>query len=134
MNKRMKKIDKEMRALLEDMISKREEAIRVGEATSDDLLGILIESNLKEIQQNGNNKNSGMSINDVLDEYKLFYFVGQETTSVLLVWTMVLLSKHQQWQDHARDEVLQAFGNQKPDHEGLTHLKVVIFLHPLSIY
>jgi cytochrome P450 len=121
----MKEIAREVKASLTDMINKRESALKAGEATQDDLLGILLESNHKEMKENDNNKNFGMNLEDVIEECKLFYFAGQETTSVLLVWTMVLLSRYRDWQARAREEVLQVFGNKKPDFDGLSHLKIV---------
>ena len=128
----MKEIDHEIKSLVKNIIRKREKAMREGEAPNDDLLGILLESNFREIREHGNNKNMGMSIEDVTEECKLFYFVGQETTSVLLTWTMVLLSRFSDWQVRAREEVLQIFGNNNPDFDGLVHLKIVSFFSSSS--
>ncbi|KAL0443655.1 UNVERIFIED_CONTAM: cytochrome [Sesamum latifolium] len=129
-NKRMKEIDREVRDVLRGIIQRREEAMRAGEKTSNDMLGILLESNSREVEGNGNRKEVGISIDDVIDECKLFYFAGQETTSNLLVWTMVMLSIHQNWQTQAREEVLQVFGKTNPDFDGLNQLKKVnLILH-----
>ncbi|KAH9611602.1 hypothetical protein KSS87_007785 [Heliosperma pusillum] len=128
-NKQMKKVDGEIQSLLKGIIDKRKKAMDDGEAAKADLLGILLESNLKEIQSHGTrNKHLAMSFKDMIDECKLFYFAGQETTSVLLVWTMILLSKYQDWQTKAREEVMAAFGTNLPDIDGVNHLKSVTMI------
>ncbi|KAK0602193.1 hypothetical protein LWI29_031242 [Acer saccharum] len=135
-NKRMKEINKEIQASLMSIIKNREQAMKAGEGAKDDLLGVLMESNFREIKEHGDNKNVGITIQDVIEECKLFYFAGQETTSVLLVWTMVLLAQNQDWQAKARQEVFQIFGNNKPNFDGLNHLKVVqmIFYEVMRLY
>ncbi|XP_027341689.1 cytochrome P450 72A68-like [Abrus precatorius] len=127
-NRRVKKIDRDIKASLINMIKKREKALRAGETTKNNLLDILLESNDKEIQEHRNNKNVGLKLEEVVEECKLFYFAGQETTSGLLAWTMVLLSRYPDWQARAREEVLQVFGNKKPDFDGLNHLKIVTMI------
>ncbi|KAK4439071.1 cytochrome [Sesamum alatum] len=128
-NRRMRAISKEIQSLLRGIINQRETAMERGETVGDDLLSTLMESNLKEIEEHrGKKKNLGMDIEDVINECKLFYFAGSETTSLLLVWTMVMLSKHQEWQARARDEVLHVFGEKGPTFDGLNRLKVVTMI------
>ncbi|KAM0932723.1 putative secologanin synthase [Dioscorea sansibarensis] len=130
MNKRRRQVDKEMKRILRDMIEKREKAMRKGESSKNDLLGILLESNMKECEEEqGKSKNRViMTTEDVIEECKLFYFAGQETTSVLLTWTMILLSMYPNWQAKAREEVLQVFGKNTPDMDGLSRLKIVTMI------
>ena len=121
----MRQISNEVNALLKGIIERRVKAMKVGKIANDDLLGLLMEFNYKEMQEHDERKNVGMTNKDVIEECKLFYFASQETTSVLLLWTMVLLSKHSNWQACAREEILQVFGNKKPNDDGLNHLKIV---------
>jgi cytochrome P450 len=122
----MRQINKEVNSILRGLIAKRMQAMEEGESsTSDDLLGLLLESNARHTDENGGQSTLGMTIEDVIEECKLFYFAGMETTSVLLTWTMVLLSMHREWQDRAREEVIGLFGRNKPEYEGLSRLKTV---------
>lgn len=120
----MKEIERQMRPIIRGLIDKRISAMKAGEAVNPDLLGMLLESNFQEMEQHGNNS-FGMTIDEIIEECKVFYFAGQETTSTLLSWTLVLLSKHSQWQKKAREEVINIFGTQKPNYEGLNQLKMV---------
>ncbi|KAJ0112780.1 hypothetical protein Patl1_02326 [Pistacia atlantica] len=126
----MRQIYREVRTILRGIIEKREKAILMGNTSDkEDLLDLLLKSNLSELQEN-QNSNAGMTTEDVFEECRLFYFAGQETTANLLTWTMIVLSMHINWQERAREEVLQILGKNKPTFDDLSHLKIVnMILH-----
>ncbi|EMS58057.1 Secologanin synthase [Triticum urartu] len=126
-NLKMCKNNKEVESILQGLINKRMRAMKEGEKSENDLLGLLLESNMKDVDENGQ-PSQGMEMEDVIEECKLFYFVGMETTSVLLTWTMIVLSMHPEWQDLAREEVLGLFRKNKPEYEGLSRLKTVTMI------
>ncbi|XP_028763793.1 cytochrome P450 CYP72A219-like isoform X2 [Neltuma alba] len=136
LNRRLKEIEKEIQTSVRAIIHKREKAREAGQAPSDDLLDLLLESNRKEIREKGNNQNMGMNIDDVIRECKLFYLAGQETTSVLLNWTIVLLCEYPNWQSQAREEVFQVVGTQIPGFDDLNRLQLVsmILYEVLRLY
>ncbi|KAL3502754.1 hypothetical protein ACH5RR_037203 [Cinchona calisaya] len=127
-NMKIKGINREISDMLRNMIHKRLKSIKAGESSDNDLLGVLLESNFHNIQQEGNKKNVGLTIDEIIDECKLFYFVGQDTTGTTLTWTTLLLCKHPEWQERAREEVLQAFGKKRPEFGEMNQLKYVTMI------
>jgi cytochrome P450 len=120
----MKAINTEIEQMLRGIIEKRQQSMKNGVIHNDDLLGLLLEANTDYSDADGKSS-KGMTMEDVIGECKLFYFAGMETTAVLLTWTIVVLSMHPEWQDRAREEVLQVFGQNKPDLNGINRLKIV---------
>uniref|UniRef100_A0A0E0L8U9 Cytochrome P450 n=1 Tax=Oryza punctata TaxID=4537 RepID=A0A0E0L8U9_ORYPU len=48
-----------------------------------------------------------MTMDEIVDECKTFFFAGHDTTSHLLTWAMFLLGTHPDWQQRLREEVLR---------------------------
>ena len=69
-----------------------------------------------------------VTVEDMVEECKSFFFAGKHTTSNLLTWTTILLAMHPQWQLLARDEVLRVCGTSRdpPTKDQLLKLKTVI--------
>ena len=78
LNKRMGEIDRKIRDMVLSIITKRQNAMEKVEASkNENLLGILLESNASQIEEQQNKKDVGMSIEEVINECRLFYFAGQ---------------------------------------------------------
>ncbi|CAI9095927.1 OLC1v1031965C1 [Oldenlandia corymbosa var. corymbosa] len=116
-NRRRYEVDKEIKDMLREIVNKKKRAMLDGESSGDtDLLGLLL-----QCKEKGNE----MSMDDVIEECKLFYFAGHETTANWLTWTLICLAIHPEWQEKARQEVLQICGDKTPDADVLNRLKIV---------
>ncbi|WCJ42774.1 Cytochrome P450 72A225 [Euphorbia peplus] len=128
-NLRRKNLNTEITSMLRDLVKKKQNAIRTGQSKVDDLLSLLLQSSKQENSANSNDKKiDSMTIEEVIEECKVFYIAGQETTASLLTWTMIVLAMHPEWQENARQEVLQVCGKKEPDSEALTHLRIVTMI------
>ncbi|WOL07541.1 Cytochrome P450 [Canna indica] len=94
-----------------------------------DLLGLMLESSQ-------NKDGHTLSMDEIIDECKTFFFAGQETTAHLLTWAMFLLSTNKDWQEKLREEVLQQCGMEIPNADMLGKLKLVnmVLLETLRLY
>ncbi|XP_015895216.3 cytochrome P450 CYP749A22-like [Ziziphus jujuba] len=115
------KLEKEIHHSIKQIIKKREDKVMKGEEQSfgNDFLGILLQAH------HDANEDQRISVENVIDECKTFYFTGQETTNTLLAWTVLLLAIHSDWQEEARKEVLNLFGQQIPNQDDITKLKTM---------
>ena len=107
--------------MLRDLIQRKKRAMSLGTSKVDDLLGMLLEST----QENSVNCGSQMTQDDVIEECKQFYLAGQETTASLMMWTMVVLAMHPDWQEKARKEVLEICQQKEPDYKAIANFKIV---------
>ena len=113
--------------MFRDLIQRKKDAIRTGQAEGDNLLGLLLlsssQNNLPENVMS--TKDNAITLEEVIEECKQFYLAGHETTSSWLTWTVTVLAMHPNWQEKAREEVMQICGKKEPDSEALSHLKIV---------
>lgn len=119
------KIEEEIRESILKIVKNREERKEMGEIDDygDDLLGLLMSSAHHEVD-----KEARITMEDVIDECKTFYFAGQETTTAMLSWTSLLLAINQDWQEKARLEAMELFGGRSltsDDTAVISRLKLV---------
>jgi len=91
-----------------------------------DLLGLMLEACAPE-----HGETPMLSMDEIIDECKTFFFAGHDTTSHLLTWAMFLLGTHPEWQQRLREEVIRECGGAEVLLRGdsLNKLKLVSLLH-----
>ncbi|CAD6337380.1 unnamed protein product [Miscanthus lutarioriparius] len=62
---------------------------------SSDMLSVMLEANTGS--NDGKIRQQAMSMDEIINECKAFFFTGHDTTSHLLTWAMFLLSTHPEW-------------------------------------
>ena len=115
-------LEKKLQNTLSEMIQCRVASKESG--FGDDLLGVMLEACFTKEQGEKQDKLI-LTIKEIIDECKTFFFAGHETTSHLLTWTMFLLSVYPEWQERLREEVLRECGKRNPDADMLSKLKEV---------
>ncbi|MFQ6658560.1 hypothetical protein Gotur_027772, partial [Gossypium turneri] len=118
------KLAKEIQDRLMNIVKKREDKAVNGEVISfgNDFLGLLL-----NVYHDSDEKNR-LLLEDLVAECKTFYFAGQETVNSLLAWIVLHLAIHGDWQEKARREVVDIFGNQNPHLEGIAKLKIMTMI------
>ncbi|MCL7036320.1 hypothetical protein MKW94_019329 [Papaver nudicaule] len=120
-NRRRSYLSKEVNGILRGFISRREELMKTDSFSSTtDLLGLLLQSSYSE--------SNGLTIEEVIEECKVFYSAAQETNSTLLTWAMVVLAMHPDWQDKAREEVERICGREVPGFKDIAHFKIMMMI------
>lgn len=133
------RLEKEIRSKLVRLIFKRkddhedEEKTAGEDGRAKDLLGLMID----ESRKLRGSSNMIISVQDIMEECKTFFFAGKQTTSSLLTWATVLLAMHQDWQENARHEVLSVCGPcDIPTRDHLSKLKTLgmVLYETLRLY
>ncbi|KAL2480357.1 Cytochrome [Abeliophyllum distichum] len=125
-NRRRKYLDKKITLMLKALVERTENKMKTRETNDHNLLGLLLQSNNQN--KRIGTKSNYMNMEEIIEECKLFYLAGHETTSSWLTWTMIVMAMHPNWQQKAREEVLQLCRDRDPDAEAIRHLKTVTMI------
>ncbi|WVZ76940.1 hypothetical protein U9M48_024854 [Paspalum notatum var. saurae] len=132
------KLDRQVRAMLMDIIEARLANSAAGGYGSD-LLGLMLEAACAP-PEHGEAAAPTLSMDEIIDECKTFFFAGHDTTSHTLTWAMFLLGTHPDWQEKLREEVRRECGggdaDAVPTGDALSRLKLVnmFLLETLRLY
>lgn len=113
-NREIRKLEEEVRLLILDVIKEHNNSV------DKDLLRVIIDgAEGRQLQ--------GHDAEDfIIGNCKGMYFAGHGTTAVTLIWCLMLLSTHPEWQEHARAEAVEVCqGGATLDVDALRRLKII---------
>ncbi|XP_068658028.1 cytochrome P450 734A1-like [Aristolochia californica] len=125
--KRRTHLATEIRKCLREMVEER----RAKQQHGQDFLGSMLEANEKA------SVTEGLSIQEIVDECKAFFFSGHETTAGMLSWTALLLATNPEWQERAREEANSVLGKEgHANWADMSKLKILgtVFYESLRLY
>lgn len=121
---RLRRMTTVVETSIQEIIKDRKAAVQAGEKSSygADLLGLM----LSESERIGQDKKQPqLTVQQLVDECKTFFFAGHETTAQLLTWALLLLAHDAMWQDKARAEIMSVCNDKLPDFESISKMKTV---------
>ncbi|XLR30426.1 hypothetical protein S83_058326 [Arachis hypogaea] len=112
-NREAKSLERELKNCILEVVKQREKSCH----RNRDFLQMLIEAT----------KNSDLTQDAtetfIVDNCKNIYLAGSETTSLSIVWCLMLLASNQEWQDRVRAEALEICNGRIPDSHMLSKMK-----------
>ncbi|CAN1137435.1 Cytochrome P450 CYP749A22 [Linum perenne] len=120
------RLQEAIRVAIIKLIRKREDDAEIGRegrcCYGSDFLGSLLNA------FHDSDMSRKISVDDLIDECKSFYVGGHETIASSLTWTVFLLAVHTEWQDMAREEVVEMFDHKSPCLDGVARLKIMTMI------
>ncbi|KAL0414434.1 UNVERIFIED_CONTAM: cytochrome [Sesamum radiatum] len=127
--KRANEIEDELTATFSRMAEERLAQRRAGEQKLEpDLFDLVVDE--VEAVDIKNKRGRAAAMYELIQQCKLFYVAGHESTANLIAWTTVMLAYHQDWQARIREEVFRVLGDRNITGDDLASLKTLtMFIH-----
>ncbi|GMI73209.1 cytochrome P450, family 714, subfamily A, polypeptide 1, EUI-like p450 A1 [Hibiscus trionum] len=119
-NNEIYSLEKEIESLIWETVKERESKGKEAGSSEKDLLQLILEGAL-----NDQNLGKDSSKSFIVDNCKNIYFAGHESTAVATSWCLMLLALHPEWQSRIRAEVAEVCGDNLPDSDSISRLKIV---------
>lgn len=129
-NRRKWVLEKNLRSSLLQIIQPR--LASTNNEYGNDLLGLMLQTCMAA-EQGGKEGSLHLSTDEIINECKMFFFAGHDTTALLLTWTVLLLGVYPEWQERLRKEVLRELGSEHHTADDLTKLKEARKIEPFSL-